>query len=400
MNQTKQAGDGTGPVLSVFVLMNFAISMMNYVFGGILDQVALSMGVTVANAGLLNAMYAYGAAFGVPFTVIVLRRVERSRVIKIMLLVTALMMAAHVILHSFPLLLAVRFFNGVSANGFAVLAISTVVSLSAPERRGRSLALLITGNSLALVVGIPLSRALSSVLGWRGIFTILGVLTLLCLILLHRFLKPVTGEAEELHLRDEFRLLLNRRVLVVVTSSLIMFAGSGAFYTYMTPYFLHLFPGLESGMSLFLAAVGISCFLGNQISGILCDRLGYAKCLKMGAAAQASASLLLFILQPFQWAQILLAMLWMMTLWFCGLQFNAGITQETANRSRFLISVNSSMIQLGGAIGSSAAAAVIPLRSLTSIVPIALLCSVTVTLIQLLHAKKPALATPAVQERR
>jgi predicted MFS family arabinose efflux permease len=84
-----------------------------------------------------------------------------------------------------------------------------------------------------------------------------------------------------------------------------------------------------------------------------------------------------------------------MSSWFTGLQLNTGITQETQNKSSFLISLNSSSIQLGSAIGSSLAAIVISLFGIQHIVFIALLASLGMTLI---HSSKVAVKNPRLLE--
>ena len=47
-------------VLSMFTMMHFVLAMTAGVFNGILDQIALSMDVSIAESGMLNTMYAYG----------------------------------------------------------------------------------------------------------------------------------------------------------------------------------------------------------------------------------------------------------------------------------------------------------------------------------------------------
>lgn len=61
-------------ILLVFSLMNFAIEMTASVCNGILDRIAISLDLSIAQAGLLNSMYFYGAALGVPITLIVFRK--------------------------------------------------------------------------------------------------------------------------------------------------------------------------------------------------------------------------------------------------------------------------------------------------------------------------------------
>ena len=77
--------------LMVFTLMSFVLSMTAVVFNGILDKIAITLNVSVASSGLLNTMYSYGAAFGVPITLIVFRKIERIKMLKIMLFITILM---------------------------------------------------------------------------------------------------------------------------------------------------------------------------------------------------------------------------------------------------------------------------------------------------------------------
>ena len=72
-------------MLLVFSAMSFVLAMTAFVFSGILDKVAASLGISVADSGLLNTMYSYGAAFGVPITLILFRKVERSKMLKLML---------------------------------------------------------------------------------------------------------------------------------------------------------------------------------------------------------------------------------------------------------------------------------------------------------------------------
>lgn len=92
----------------VFTAMNFVISMVASVFGGILDQVALSLNITVASAGLLNTLYLYGAAIGGPITLIIFRKIDRVRLLKTMLLISILTTVALVTIRSFEVLLVVR----------------------------------------------------------------------------------------------------------------------------------------------------------------------------------------------------------------------------------------------------------------------------------------------------
>lgn len=374
--------------LIVFTLMNFVLSMTAFVFNGILDKVAVSLNISIANSGLLNTMYSYGAAFGVPIVLIVFKKIERIKMLKMMLLMTILMSFALVLAQNFGQILIVRLVMGITANSYGVLAVSTVVSLSVKERLGRSMAFFIAGNSLALVIGVPLTRLLSSIFDWRIIFWILNIMMILSLVYFQMRLPEGDHESTKLNLKNEMRFFKDRKTVLIIIYTLIMFVGSGAFNTYITPYLLQLFPSMESVISIVLVLLGISSFTGNLFGGHVSDHIGYAKSMLVGAALQMVWMLLILVFQPVSWLSVLFALLWLMSVWFTGLQLNTGIAQETQNQSSFMLSINSSAIQLGGAIGSSLAAIVISIGGIQNIVYIALVTSLGITLIQFISIKK------------
>ena len=375
-------------MLLVFSAMSFVLAMTAFVFSGILDKVAVSLGISVADSGLLNTMYSYGAAFGVPITLILFRKVERSKMLKLMLFATILTTFALIYAQNFVQLLIVRLLMGISANSYGVLAISTILALSSKDRQGRSLAFYIMGSSLALVIGIPLTRALSSILDWRSIFWILNAMMLLSLAYFLKYLPKADHEATKLDLKNELQFFKDGKTLLLLAYTFAMFMGYNAFYTYATPYLLLLFPSIEPLMSLILVGLGLASFTGNLIGGHVSDAIGYAKSMMLGAVLQTAAMLLILVFQPSKWLSVLFIIVWLMSAWFTGLQLNTGIAQVTENKSSFMLSINGSLIQLGGAFGASLAAVVINLTGIQSIVFVTLLTSLALILIQVVSMRK------------
>ena len=375
-------------MLLVFSAMSFVLAMTAFVFSGILDKVAVSLDISVAQSGLLNTMYSYGAAFGVPITLILFRKVERSKMLKLMLFATILTTFALIYAQNFVQLLIVRLLMGISANSYGVLAISTILALSPKDRQGRSLAFYIMGSSLALVIGIPLTRALSAVLDWRSIFWILNAMMLLSLVYFLKYLPKADHEATKLDLKNELQFFKDGKTLLLLAYTLTMFMGYNAFYTYATPYLLLLFPSIEPLMSLILVGLGLASFTGNLIGGHVSDAIGYAKSMMLGAVLQTAAMLLILVFQPSKWLSVLFIIVWLMSAWFTGLQLNTGIAQVTDNKSSFMLSINGSLIQLGGAFGASLAAVVINLSGIQSIVFVTLLTSLALILIQVVSMRK------------
>jgi MFS transporter, DHA1 family, putative efflux transporter len=69
----------------------------------------------------------------------------------------------------FPLLLASRVLT-------AGLCMSTALGVSSSKRRGRAVALVTSGLTVAMVVGVPLGNRIGSVLNWRATFAMVALL--------------------------------------------------------------------------------------------------------------------------------------------------------------------------------------------------------------------------------
>lgn len=354
--------------LIVFMLMNFVIGMSAMVFGGILDQVAISLNVSVALTGLLATSFSIGAAIGVPIILIVFAQANRKRLMLILLSLSLFSNIATILAPNFVLLLVARTLMGITINGYGVMAISTVTSLAEKDRQGRSLAFLIMGNALAMLVGIPLARALSGILDWRGIFWILNLLTFLAFVYFALVLPNPKEEAAKMSILDQFEYLKSIKVWTLLIFTLVMFSGYAALNTFVTPFLLDRFPGLNPIMSLVLVGLGLASFIGNNIGGHLSDRIGYSKSMLVGAILQALNILMVIVLRNYTLFNILFIIFWIMSAWITGLQLNLGIMQETHHDARFIISLTGTSIQMGSAIGSSIAALIVANFGIQSIV--------------------------------
>lgn len=344
--------------MAVFIIMSFILSMSGTLFNGILDKIAVDMQISIAKTGYLSSLYAYGA-IGAPIILIVLRKVSNSTLLKGMLLFNILFGILSIWTSKFTILLFSRFMLGLVGTTYGVLATTTIVALSAHNRIGRNLSLLIAGGAMALMVGIPLCRMLISYFSWQSIYFVLVFLMIWGLIYFVFCLPKVKQTNSVFYLKSELALMKHKMVIVVILSSLLTFIGYGAFYTYITPYIVGVFPSLEPLMSILLILIGACSFLGNLLGGMACDRMGFYKALRWGTLCQLIIGIVILLTQNIMTVNILFVLLWMMVGWFIGLQLNTGINIVTNRQSNLLVSVNGSVIQFAQAIGASIASMVI-----------------------------------------
>ncbi|MGN1182384.1 MAG: MFS transporter, partial [Faecalibacillus sp.] len=229
----------------VFIVMNFILSMSGTLFNGILDKIALDMNISIAQTGYLTSLYAYGA-IGAPIILIVLRKISQSRLLKGMLFLDIIFGVLSITTTNFMILLLSRFMLGLVGTTYNVLATITIASLSNHNKVGKNLSLLITGSAVALMIGVPLCRVLISHYSWQSIYFVLILFMILGLVYFVFCLPRLKQKNTSLNIKAELSLFKDKNVMMVVISSLITFIGYGAFYTYITPYIVEVFPSLES----------------------------------------------------------------------------------------------------------------------------------------------------------
>ncbi|MDI9469178.1 MAG: MFS transporter [Bacillota bacterium] len=373
------------PLFAVYVMMYFVVTMQGFVFTGIIDQVALELDLSEAAVGMFSSLYGYGAAIGVPLAMLVFSRIERSRSMKAMLLITLLATAAFAVTDIYPLLLALRFLIGLTSNSYNVLATAMAIGLFPSEKQGRAMAFYISGASMSLVVGTPLVRLMLPYIHWRTIFLILAGIMLFALLYFLKKVRPTAQVTKHQTPRpSSLHYFKHSAVPIILIFTFIMFVGSGSFQTYITVYMLHLFPQMEPLMSLFLFAWGLASFFGNLTGGWISDSIGYKRAMLLGALMQ-TASIVGVILSPnTAWLSALCAITWLFWQWFTGLQINTGIIRATNNSSDLIFSLKGSMLQLGSAVGATIAATSMTLHGVRSITRIILVTCITITFLQAL----------------
>lgn len=366
-------------LMLVFMIMNFVLSLSGTLFNGILDKIAIEMNISVAKTGYLTSFYAYGA-IGAPLVVLLFKRIEKTTLLKIMLVLNIIFGYISITSDSFGLLLFSRLMLGIVGTTYGVLATTIVASLSSKDRVGSNLAFLITGAALSMMIGIPLCRLLINYYSWQNIYFVLIAL-MICGLGYYIFnLNNVNISSGHVDFKHEMNFFRNKDVIRVLLSSLFVFIGYGAFNTYATPYIVERFPNLESVMSVILFLMGFSCFIGNLIGGRICDRIGYCKALVIGSIGQIVTGLIIFF-SGIWWLCILFILILMFNGWFNGLQLNTGINVACNRKSSLLVSINGSIIQFAQALGASISAILISNFGIDWIVMLLIMCSVIVVII-------------------
>ncbi len=265
---------------------------------GLLPGMSASFGVPEGHIGILVSGYAAASALGaIPLTAL-LRGLPRRRVLCSVLAGFALLDAMTAVSPSYVLTFACRLLAGALGGVLWAMLAPAAARFVPAERRGRAVAIVLAGITVALALGIPAAAALASPLGWRTVFVLLAVLAVIAAAWIRAAVPAIPAEAPAE--RPPLSGVLSRPgVRSVLAVTLLLLAGHQAIYTYLAPFARHC--GI-SEVALVLFVFGLSTLGGVTLVAILADRhlratllgvlcLFAAVLLTLGAAAHLAVAL-------------------------------------------------------------------------------------------------------------
>lgn len=332
---------------------NFVIGTGTLIVPGMLPQIAEGLGVSLSYAGLLVTAFAASVFIGAPLLAAATSRFDRRALLASMQLVFFAGHAAAALVSAFAPMVLVRMATSVGAALFTAQAAATAALLVEPAKRGRAIALVFLGWSIASVAGMPLGAYVGALLGWRAGFALVAAGALAGAAAVWLFIpagvrvQPVNGAM--------WRSILGNRALLVNFSVTALFAGAGfTLLSYFVPA-AHAFLGASPELvSLLLAGFGIAGVTGNMLAVRYMDRIGPARVMGLALMSALAGHLL----WPFTQAG---AALMAVALLAWGAGVFAGNSAQQARMVALApaaapvsVALNSSAIYLGQAIGPAA----------------------------------------------
>src|SRR5215467_10882953 len=262
---------------------------------GLLPQMSGSLHVPQARAGLLVSAFAVASALAAIPVTAVLRGLPRRPVLQWVLAGFALLDAVTAVSSWYPLTFLARLAAGVMGGTLWSMLAGYAARMVPARQRGRAIAVVLAGITVALCAGIPAGTALAGALGWRASFGLLAGLALLLTAWIRWQVPAFAGEpaGRRAPLRRVARQPGIRAVLAV---TVLLLTGHQAMYTYVAPFA----PGRTS---VVLLVFGGATVAGIWVTGVVADShlrpvllaaLGLiaVAMLVLGLAARAPAALL------------------------------------------------------------------------------------------------------------
>jgi predicted MFS family arabinose efflux permease len=335
----------------------FAIGTEAFVIAGLLPVIASDLQISIAATGQLVTAYALTYAVGSPILAVTFNNLDRRTVMTLALCCFIAGNLLAVVAASFAMLLVSRMLMALGAGLCMPTALAVAVAIASPERRGRAIALVISGLTVATVLGVPLGTWIGNHYGWRATFILvagLGAVALAGLLFgLPRGLPRNTATLAQ-------RLAVARRSAVLHALSITAFWAMGGFtvFTYLAIPLRGL--GLSpTEISLALLIFGVAAAIGNMLGGTLADRIGPVPTATLGLVTMMMALTLQSITLKFappEYARpvfLSLIFLWGIGGWTFYPGQVANLVQIEPHASMIALSLNASAMYLGFAMGGA-----------------------------------------------
>ncbi|MFJ9455309.1 Cmx/CmrA family chloramphenicol efflux MFS transporter [Kitasatospora sp. NPDC101447] len=253
----------------------FAMGTSEFMLAGLLPDLAPDLDVTVGTAGVLTSAFAIGMIVGAPLVAALSRNWPRRAGLLGFVLAFSAAHAVGAVTTSFPVLFATRVVAALANAGFLAVALTAAATLVPPDKKGRALAVLLSGTTTATIAGVPGGSVLGTLLGWRAAFWAVAAL---CLPAALGVLKGIpAGRAEERTtggptLRAELAQLARPRLVLVMLLGALVNAATFAGFTFLAPVVTGTAGLSELWVSVALVLFGTGSFAGVTVAGRLSDR--------------------------------------------------------------------------------------------------------------------------------
>lgn len=256
--------------LCALALGSFCIGTSEFASMGILQLFSASFDVGLAAATRAITAYAFGVVLGGPIATIAAARLNRRSLLLGLMGVFVLGNVLSAIATGIGMFAAARFISGIPQGAYFGAGAVAAAHIVGPGRGGKAFALVMTGLTVATIVGSPAATFLGQHLGWRDTYLAvagLGVAALLALFAWVPRARALDGGpvAQELHA------LRKPSVWAMMAVAALGVASIFAVYTFIGPLVTEE-AALDRGwVPVALALFGIGMTAGNLLGGRIAD---------------------------------------------------------------------------------------------------------------------------------
>ncbi|RFU41639.1 MFS transporter [Actinomadura logoneensis] len=350
-------GAARKPVL-LLSLGTFALGTDAFVISGVLPVLGRSLGVGVGEAGQLITIFSGVYALAAPVLAVLTGNWNRRTALFVAMAVFVAANLLAAVATNYPIMVVARVLAALAAALFTPAASAAAASLSAPAERGRALATVLGGLTVANALGVPLGTLIGQTAGWRGTFVFVAALGVIALaglsMTLHSMPSPGVASFAQ-------RMAVARMPGVPSTLVATALAMVGVFvlYSYLA-WFADQAAGVTgSELTVLYLVAGITAVLSNLAAGWMIDHMPPTRVAAVGMAGLLFFTLVLAALGFTGTNTVVLCLalgLWSLIGWLFNPAQQQRLLGASGPTGPIALSLNSSAIYAGQAVAGGVGA--------------------------------------------
>lgn len=349
---------GERSFVNAFLFGNFLIGTGVMLAPGLLVVLSTDLATTVPQTALLITIAAVVMCFGSPILATLTSRMDRRSVLTGSLALYAVGHALCALAPNLTTLIIVRSVTLLGAAVFTPQAAATLGLVIAPERRAAAITAVFLGWSVASVFGSPASAWLGAHIGWRGTFALFAAFCVIGVIWVWRIVpRGLHGTSLS---RDAWLQVLRHPALIAILLVTVV-GASGQFTTfaYIAPYIGATIDSSPNTLTFALMLFGFAGVVGNVWATRRIAIQGASSNVAISIMSMSAGMLVLAIAGSWLAAFVVGALAWGGGVFANNSSQQARLVVASPALSGASIALNTSMIYLGQALGTTIGGVVI-----------------------------------------
>ena len=262
---------GMKKVIFSLALGTFGLGMAEFGIMGVLTELARDVGISIPAAGHMISFYAFGVVLGAPIIALFSNRFSLKHILLFLVTLCVIGNAIFTLSSSYFMLAVGRLVSGFPHGAFFGVGAIILSKLARPGKVTAAVAGMISGMTVANLVGIPVGTWLSQEFSWRYTFLLIAVFNIAVIVSVAFWIPNISDEAKG-KLREQFHFLKSPAPWFIFSATMFGNAGVFAWFSYVKPYMMYISGFSEALMTFIMMLVGLGMVLGNLLSGRLSGR--------------------------------------------------------------------------------------------------------------------------------
>lgn len=252
-------------------LGTFGLGLTEYVMMGILPDTAKAMNCSIPMAGNFISLYALGVVFGSILLVLLGRTKPLKQILIALATIFTLANLALAFSQNYFVFCALRFIAGLPHGAFFGVGAIAAGRLCDRDKTNQAVATMVSGMTIANLLGIPFGTFISHNFSWRITFLIVGIfgfIVLYSIIKLIPYLKPLPDTG----FRGQFKFFKSFAPWLLILAVVMGNGGIFCMYSYINPLLVNVSGIQPKFVSLIMILAGAGMCLGNYLGGKFSDK--------------------------------------------------------------------------------------------------------------------------------